>query len=97
MPFEPLYFREQARRVRDAVRVPLAYLGGVTSGADVEQLMRDGFDLVCVGRALLHDPRMVERLRDDPTWRSPCNHCNLCVATMVELQGTRCVLREEAA
>ena len=97
MPFEPLYFREQARRVRDAVCVPLAYLGGVTSGADVEQLMRDGFDLVCVGRALLHDPRMVERLRDDPTWRSACNHCNLCVATMGESQGTRCVLREEAA
>jgi len=32
--------------VRAAVDVPLAYLGGVTSGPDVEQLMREGFDLV---------------------------------------------------
>ena len=93
LPFEPLYFREQALRVREAVRVPLAYLGGVTSADDVEQLMRDGFDLVCIGRALLYDPRMVERLRDEPGYRSPCNHCNECVPTMNTPAGTHCVLR----
>ncbi len=94
MPFEPLYFLEQAKRVRDAVRVPLAYLGGVTSGADVEQLMGAGFDLVCIGRALLYEPQMVNRLRADPSYRSACNHCNLCVATTAAAEGTRCVLRE---
>jgi len=83
----------QARQVRAAVDVPLAYLGGVTSGPDVEQLMREGFDLVCVGRALLHDPQWVRRLRDDPTHRNPCNRCNLCVAAMATPQGTHCVLR----
>jgi 2,4-dienoyl-CoA reductase-like NADH-dependent reductase (Old Yellow Enzyme family) len=94
MPFEPLYFREQALRVREAVRVPLAYLGGVTSGADVEQLMADGFDLVCLGRALLNDPAMSERLRSDPGWRSPCTHCNECLPTMSTPAGTHCVLHE---
>lgn len=90
MPFEPLYFRDQALRVRDAVRVPLAYLGGVTSGGDVAQLMGDGFDLVCIGRALLREPRMVELMREDPGYRSPCTHCNECVSTMATPQGTRC-------
>ena len=93
LPFEPLYFLEQARQVRAAVGVPLAYLGGVTSGSEVEQLMHAGFDLVCVGRALLHDPQWVSRLRDDAAHRSPCDHCNLCVAAMATPQGTHCVLR----
>lgn len=97
LPFEPLYFREQALRVRDAVRVPLAYLGGVTSAGDVDRLMRDGFDLVCIGRALLYDTRMVETMRDDPDYRSPCTHCNECVPAMATPRGTRCVVREAAA
>jgi len=92
LPFEPLYFLEQAQRVRDAVTVPLAYLGGVTSGEDVERLVRAGFELVCVGRALLHDPQFVNRLRDEPAHRSACTHCNLCVATLATPQGTRCML-----
>jgi 2,4-dienoyl-CoA reductase-like NADH-dependent reductase (Old Yellow Enzyme family) len=92
LPFEPLYFLEQARRVRAAVRVPLAYLGGVTCGEDVERLMREGFELVCVGRALLHDPSFVLRLRDDGSHRSACTHCNLCVASMATPRGTHCVL-----
>lgn len=97
LPFEPLYFREQALRVRDAVRVPLAYLGGVSSAEDVAQLMRDGFDLVCVGRALLYDARMVNRLRTEASYRSPCTHCNRCVATMNMPAGTHCALREGQA
>jgi len=92
LPFEPLYFREQALRVREAVRVPLAYLGGVTSAQDVDRLMRDGFDLVCIGRALLSDERMLERLRSEPDYRSPCDHCNACVPTMNTRAGTHCVL-----
>lgn len=94
LPFAPLYFREQARKVRAAVNCGVAYLGGVTSGADVEQLMRDGFDYVCVGRALLHDPRFVARLAANPGHVSPCNHCNRCVATMADPGGTRCVLHD---
>lgn len=91
MPFEPLYFREQALRVREAVRVPLAYLGGVTSGEDVARLMRDGFDLVCIGRALLREPGMVNRMREDASYRSPCDHCNQCVSTIAHPRGTHCV------
>jgi len=91
LPFEPLYFREQALRVRDAVRVPLAYLGGVTSGDDVARLTSDGFDLICIGRALLREPDMVHRLRGDPHYRSPCDHCNECVSTIAHPRGTHCV------
>jgi len=92
LPFAPLYFREQALRVRDAVDCGVAYLGGVTSGDDVARLMRDGFDYVCVGRALLHDAAFVHKLAADPGHVSACSHCNLCVATMSDAGGTHCAL-----
>jgi len=93
MPFEPLYFREQALRVRDAVRLPLAYLGGVTSADDISRLIGDGFDLICLGRALLHEPQLVRRLRTEPQFQSACTHCNRCVPMMNTPAGTHCVLR----
>jgi len=97
LPFEPLFFRKQALRVRDAVGVPLAYLGGVCSGEDVAKLMSDGFDLVCIGRALLYDPAMTNKLRQDARYRSPCDHCNQCVPTIAHPNGTHCVRKAAAA
>lgn len=76
----------------EAVQVRLAYLGAVISGADVERLMNMGFDLVCVGRALLHDPQMANPLRAEQGWRSASTHCNLCVASMATPPGARSVL-----
>lgn len=91
MPFKPLYFREQALRVREAIKhSQLAYLGGVTSAADIEQVMDDGFDLVTIGRALMHDAAMVRKLASDSGYVSRCSHCNECVSAMNLPQGSHC-------
>ncbi|MFC3106594.1 tRNA-dihydrouridine synthase [Undibacterium arcticum] len=94
LPYRDLYFLEQARQVRDAVSVPLIYLGGVSSAEGIRTVLLDeGFDMVAIGRALLYDPDMVHRLRDEPEYVSGCTHCNGCVAAMALPGGTRCVLR----
>ncbi|PRB84016.1 NADH:flavin oxidoreductase [Pseudomonas sp. MYb185] len=90
--FRELYLLEHARKVRAAVDVPLAYLGGVTSAAGVGQLMAEGFDTVAVGRALIHDPAWVSRLREGNIQRSGCTACNRCVTMMYTDGGTSCVL-----
>ena len=93
MPFEPLYFLEQARRVRQAVDVPLIYLGGVSSGDDVRRVLdEEGFDAVALGRTLLHDAGFVERLRADARAASGCTHCNRCVGLLDAPGGIRCTL-----
>ena len=92
VPFRELYLLEHARKVRAAVDVPLAYLGGVTSAAGVAQLMSEGFDTLAMGRVLIHDPAWVNRLREGQIQRSGCTACNRCVTMMYTEGGTSCVL-----
>jgi len=52
--FEPLFLLEGARRVRDAVRIPVGYLGGALSREHVDSLHRRRLRLRAVGPS--HDP-----------------------------------------
>jgi 2,4-dienoyl-CoA reductase-like NADH-dependent reductase (Old Yellow Enzyme family) len=90
-PFEEMFFLDQAREVRRAVRMPLVLLGGIVSRANVERALAEGFDFVAMGRALIADPDLVRRMAVDPGARSRCTHCNVCVAEM-DRGGVRCVL-----
>jgi 2,4-dienoyl-CoA reductase-like NADH-dependent reductase (Old Yellow Enzyme family) len=89
-PYEDAYLREQALRVRAAVRLPLVFLGGVTSRPVIEQAMDDGFQFVAMARALLREPDLVRRMHQNPTTPSLCDHNNRCMPT--NYTGTRCVL-----
>ncbi|MCC6522631.1 MAG: NADH:flavin oxidoreductase [Polyangiaceae bacterium] len=89
-PFEPLFFLPLARRVRAAVRLPLALLGGVTSRADLERALALGFELVALGRALLHDPGLPGKYARGEAERSGCEPCNLCIAEMDRPGGVCC-------
>ena len=90
--FHEMYFLEHSRKVRAAVRMPLAYLGGAKSMAGVNQAMADGFDAVVMGRALIHDPDLVNKFRSGAATVSGCTACNECVMMMYTPGGTACVL-----
>jgi 2,4-dienoyl-CoA reductase (NADPH2) len=92
LAFRELYNLDAARRVRAAVATPLAYLGGAKSVAGIEQTMRDGFDAVVMGRALLHQPDLVRAFAEGRQAASACTACNECIATMYTPAGTHCVL-----
>jgi len=90
-PFEEMFFLEEAREVRRAVKTPLALLGGIVSRANVERAMAEGFDFVVMGRALINDPGLVGRIARGEAERSACVPCNQCVAEMDRPGGVRCV------
>ena len=92
--FNEMYFMEHSRKVRAAVKMPLAYLGGVKSVAGVRQAMDEGFDCVVMARALIHDPQLVNKFRSGEASVSGCTACNECVVMMYTPGGTSCVLRE---
>ena len=94
-PFEELFFLPLARQVRQAVTLPLVLLGGAVSQANLDQAMDEGFDFVALGRALIADPDLVNRLERGEVERSRCNHCNECIVEM-DRGGVRCVLDDEA-
>jgi len=90
-PFTEMFFLDDALAVRHAVRVPLVLLGGIVSRANLERAMREGFDYVALGRALIHDPQFVAKLARGEVERSGCTACNRCVVEM-DRGGVRCVL-----
>ena len=89
--FHERYLREHSLRVREAVRMPLAFLGGVKSLDSAEAALADGFDCVVMARALIHDSALVNRFRTGETRHSGCTTCNRCIAWIYHPDGTRCI------
>jgi 2,4-dienoyl-CoA reductase-like NADH-dependent reductase (Old Yellow Enzyme family) len=93
-PFEELFFLEDARRVREAVSLPLVLVGGVCSVDGLRAAQQEGFEHVALGRALIRDPAFPRRLERGESAASDCDHCNRCIAEM-DRGGVRCVCRDE--
>ena len=89
-PFVPLFQIEEARRIRDAVGIPVIYVGGVLSLRDMEQVLCEGFPFVQIGRPTVRDPDFVRRLRAGEITESDCDQCNRCIAAM-DGDGVSCV------
>ena len=89
-PYQEGYFRDMAELYRDQLDVPIILLGGVSDLATAQSAIDDGFDFVAMGRALLHDPDLVNDYRDGIATTSGCIHCNRCMPTIYS--GTRCPL-----
>jgi len=90
-PYRDAYLLEKASKVRAEVKLPLILLGGVTSRAVSDQAMAAGFQFVALGRALLREPDLINRMQAEPEHVSLCSHCNLCMPTIYT--RTRCVER----
>lgn len=88
--FEPLYFLPLAREMRRAVRMPLVLLGGITAIDHLQLACDEGFELMAMARALIHDPSLIAKLAAGSQRTSGCIPCNLCVAEM-DRHGVRCV------
>ncbi|WP_183099825.1 oxidoreductase [Nocardioides pelophilus] len=87
--FEEAYFKEKALRFRQELSMPLMLLGGINRLETMEQAMADGFDFVAMGRAVLREPDLVNRLQQGAASAGICTHCNRCMPTIYT--GTRCV------
>ena len=79
VPFKECYFLEDALRFRKELKLPLVYVGGVVSRANVETVLDSGFEFVQMGRALVTQPDFVNRMREndgDMACSSGCEHRN---------------------
>ena len=90
--FREMYFREYSRPIRAAVRMPLAYLGGVRSLAAARAAVADGFDAVAMARPLIHDTGLIAKWHAGTASVSGCTSCNRCVPYIYHPAGTWCVL-----
>lgn len=91
LPFEEAFFLPMARRFRAELAMPLILLGGINRLDTIEGALAEGFDFVAMARALLFEPDLPNRMRDEHVATGACTHCNRCLPTIYT--GTRCVLR----
>jgi 2,4-dienoyl-CoA reductase-like NADH-dependent reductase (Old Yellow Enzyme family) len=87
-PYQDAYLLDDARQVRAEVGLPMVLLGGITDRPSMDLAMREGFEFVAMGRALLREPDLVNRIAADATTPSLCIHCNRCMPT--NFVGTHC-------
>lgn len=91
--YEPLFQFSGAKKIQETVGIPVIYIGGVESATDIETVLAAGFGFVQLGRATIQDPDFVRKLESGELTRSPCDHCNRCVAAM-DAGGVYCVSNE---
>ncbi|WP_258572936.1 NADH:flavin oxidoreductase [Actinomadura parmotrematis] len=92
-PYEDAFLLADARRYVAELNLPLVLLGGVTNRETMDLAMREGFQFVAMGRALLREPDLINRIRADPATESLCIHCNKCMPTI--FTRTHCVLADD--
>lgn len=85
VPFREAYFLEDALKFREALDIPLVYVGGLVSRQKIEEVLNHGFEAVQMGRALLNEPDFVNRMRREENARCNCRHSNYCIARMYTL------------
>lgn len=92
-PYREAYLLRHAKLFRAELTMPLILLGGITNRETMDLAMAEGFQFVAMGRALLAEPDLVNRIAADGaahSVQSACTHCNKCMATIYT--RTRCVV-----
>jgi 2,4-dienoyl-CoA reductase-like NADH-dependent reductase (Old Yellow Enzyme family) len=97
-PYRDAYLLRDAKLFRAELKMPLILLGGITNRETMDLAMAEGFDFVAMGRALLAEPDLINRIEADGdrhSVRSACTHCNECMATALRSRSsikTHCVV-----
>lgn len=86
VPYREAYFLKDALQFRKALKMPLIYVGGLTSLAKMEEVLGAGFQGLQVARALVHDTDFVNKLRTGEETCSGCGHSNYCIGRMFTLE-----------
>ena len=92
-------FREAARAVKAAVRLPVCMVGRVTSAAAAEEILTAGdADMVGMARALIADPELLVKSRDHrPDDVRPCIGTNLCINNLLAGRRLACLVNPDAS
>ena len=64
-PYREAYLLRDARLFRAELKMPLILLGGITNRETMDLAMAEGFDFVAMGRALLAEPDLINRIQAD--------------------------------
>ena len=85
VPYKDLYFLDTAKTFRAALKLPLIYVGGVTSKEGMQQVLDEGFVAFQMARTLVRDTDFMNKIRSGGQQCSQCGHSNYCIGRMYTL------------
>lgn len=89
---EEVYYRDAARRFKEAITVPLILVGGIRSYGVAKELIESGVtDYVALCRPLIREPHLVARWQAGDTRPSECDSCAKCLGPIRRGDGMFCV------
>ncbi len=77
---EPSGLLEFARAIGQVVEVPVIAVGRITPEAAEKEIAAGRIDFLAMGRKLLADPELPNKLGRDPRDIRPCIYCYICVS-----------------
>jgi 2,4-dienoyl-CoA reductase-like NADH-dependent reductase (Old Yellow Enzyme family) len=92
--YTPLFHLKEAIKIKEAVRIPVIYIGGIKTPENLFEILDHGFEFVQIGRALIHNPELTNDIMNNKTQDKYCDICNRCVAAM-DGGGVYCVSKEQ--
>ncbi len=97
-PEREAYFREQARAIKSAVKIPVISVGGHRSFELSESLVQEGdADYIALCRPLICEPGLVGRWQAGDRSRAGCLSDNRCFAPGGAGEGVHCVIARRKA
>ncbi len=94
--FRNLFLMQDALKILKSVKIPVVLIGGICSIKDLDTAMREGFEFVEVGRAIIKDPDIVNKWYKGDVAASDCDHCNRCIPEM-DRGGVACVCNNKGS
>jgi len=92
------YFLSHARRIREAVEVPLILVGGLRSPSLLEHILSElTVDYFSLSRPFIREPHLVQRWQAGDLSKARCISCNLCFRTSLEDTGLTCAYERKLA
>lgn len=98
-PAKEVWYRNDARVVREQTKLPIMLVGGIRSFSVAEGLLQDGLiDFVAMSRPLLREPDLANRWKAGNLRRAACISCNKCFGVLRNNEGYFCpIARDEQA
>ncbi len=95
-PDEEIYYRDEARKYKQDIKVPLMLVGGIRSFEVAEKVIDEGLaDYVSLCRPLIREPDLVNRWKSGDRRKSTCRSDNLCFIPTMKGDGLYCLTEKK--
>lgn len=94
-PEEEVYYKEEAKKYKEIISVPLILVGGIRTLAVAENLLQEKIcDFISLCRPLIREPELINRWKAGDIFPATCISDNLCYRPIREGKGVYCLTEE---